>query len=99
MRTSKMINRRKSSKPIVKGSSWVDPADEKKQLSKHAIIPQFSEPQLNAVKTRLECRGGETGPRYFLEVTAEGKVQGCDHGDGDNTLLYLIPVGLRWAID
>jgi len=58
----------------------------------------FSEPQLKGVKTRLECRGSETGPRYFLEVTPEGKVQGCPEGDGESTLLYLIPVGLRYVM-
>ena len=59
------------------------------------LFLDFLEPQLKGVKTRLECRGSETGPRFFLEVTADGKVQGCEHGEGDNTLLYLIPVGLR----
>ena len=53
------------------------------------------EPQLKGVKTRLECRGSLDGPRYFLEVTQDGKVQGCLNGNDDNTLLYLIPVGLR----
>ena len=56
---------------------------------------QFSEPQLKAVKTRLECRSGR-----FLEVKIGGDptkatVHGAESGTGTGTLFFLIPVGLR----
>ena len=55
----------------------------------------LSEPQIKAVKTRLQCR---SGLNLALKLTEEEqpKLQVCGlKSDGPETIFYLIPVGLR----
>lgn len=62
---------------------------------RRSSVKKCTEPQLKAVKTRLECRSGK-----FLEVKVGGDpttatVHGAESGTGSETLFFLIPVGLR----
>ena len=55
----------------------------------------FTEPQIKAVKTRLQCR---SGLNLAMKLTEEEhpKLHVCGvKSDGPETIFYLIPVGLR----
>lgn len=49
------------------------------------------------MKTRIGCRTTEETkwPSWWLEINEKGKVAASEHRAGENTVFYLVPVGMR----
>ena len=66
-------------------------------LGKTVSTRNALEANIRAVKCRMGCRTDEDTrwPTKWLEINDTGKVGASEHRAGENTIFYLVPVGLR----